>query len=111
MATSPNLIGQAPVMDIADASEMPLLPAPPPANITVRAFMDPAALSARTAFFVRFLDLLHATDGVRASHRRTVELLRVREGFHLLDVGCGTGNFTREAASLVRTTGGSSASI
>jgi SAM-dependent methyltransferase len=76
-----------------------------PANIVVRGFMDPIALDAQTAFFVRFLDVLHATDAIRASHRRTVALLDVREGYHLLDVGCGTGNFTREAAALVGAAG------
>jgi SAM-dependent methyltransferase len=76
-----------------------------PANIPARGFMDPAALDAQSAFYVRFLDIIHDMDGVRANHRRIVDLLDLREGFHLLDVGCGTGSFTREAAALVGSTG------
>jgi ubiquinone/menaquinone biosynthesis C-methylase UbiE len=78
---------------------------PPPAKITARAFMDPAALDAETTFFVRYLDVLHATAAVRASHQREVALLGVREGFSLLDAGCGPGNVTRELAALVGPTG------
>ncbi len=76
-----------------------------PARVVLRAFMDPAALDEQSAFFVRFLDLLHGLDGVRASHRRTVELLGLRAGFRLLDVGCGTGNYARDVAPLVGGTG------
>jgi ubiquinone/menaquinone biosynthesis C-methylase UbiE len=59
----------------------------------------------RTAFFVRFLDLLHGLDGVHASHRRTVELLGLREGYRLLDVGCGAGNYAADAVPLVGPSG------
>ena len=92
-------------IDQTITSEGPLLPAPAFANIPARGFMDPDVLDAQTAFFVRFLDVLHDTDAVRTSHRRTVDLLGVQDGFHLLDVGCGTGNFTREVAPLVGQSG------
>jgi arsenite methyltransferase len=36
-----------------------------------------------------------------AKHRRFLELLRPLPGEHILDVGCGTGAFCREVASLV----------
>src|SRR5688500_8554388 len=36
-----------------------------------------------------------------AKHRRFLELLQPLPGEHILDVGCGTGAFCREVASLV----------
>jgi SAM-dependent methyltransferase len=71
------------------------------ADTAHRAFMDPAELDAATAFWVRFLDVLHGFPEVRANHRRIVDLLGLRSGSSLLDVGCGTGNFTRDAAPIV----------
>jgi SAM-dependent methyltransferase len=76
-------------------------PTPPP----YRTFDQPASLDAQAPFFVRFLDLVHNQDGVRAGHRRAVELLGLREGFRLLDVGCGAGHFARDVAPLVGATG------
>src|SRR5215207_6751834 len=65
-------------IDQVITSEGSLLPAPAFANIPARGFMDPDVLDAQTAFFVRFLDVLHDTDAVRTSHRRTVDLLGVQ---------------------------------
>jgi ubiquinone/menaquinone biosynthesis C-methylase UbiE len=77
-----------------------------PAHVPHRAFMAlDEEVDERTAFFVRFLDLLHGLDGVRASHRRSVELLGVREGYRLLDLGCGTGTYATDVASLVGASG------
>ena len=71
------------------------------ADTAYRAFMDPAALDAATAFWVRFLDVMHGFPEVQDNHRRLVSRLDVRRGSSLLDVGCGTGNFTRDAAKVV----------
>ena len=73
----------------------------PTADTAYRAFMDPAALEGAAAFWVRFLDVMHGFPEVRENHRRLVDLLRLRQGCSFLDVGCGTGNFTRDAASMV----------
>ncbi len=105
MTSSQVLSRQATVVDGAAPSGTPLGVSRTPANIPVRGFMDPATIEARTAFFVRFLDVLHGTDGIRASHQHTAEMLGIREGFHLLDVGCGTGSFARDVAPHVGATG------
>ena len=42
-------------------------------------------------FFVRYLDTTSAQEPMQALKRRTFELLDVRRGAHLLDVGCGAG--------------------
>lgn len=76
-----------------------------PAQVPHRAFMALDDVDERTAFFVRFLDLLHDLGGVRASHRRSFELLGLREGFYLLDVGCGPGSYARDGVPLVGPTG------
>jgi SAM-dependent methyltransferase len=67
--------------------------------------MDPAALDAKSAFWVRFLDVMNAFPEVRNNHRRIVDLLRLGDGSSVLDVGCGTGNFTRNVATIVGATG------
>ena len=71
------------------------------ADTAHRAFMDPGALDAASAFWVRFLDVMHGFTGVQANHRRLIELLDIKEGTTLLDVGCGTGNFARDVAPIV----------
>ena len=54
---------------------------------------------------VRFLDGLNSTQQVQEIQQRTHALLGVREGAHVLDVGCGLGDVTRELAALVGKTG------
>lgn len=71
------------------------------ADTSYRAFMDPAALDAESAFWARFLDVMHGLPAVRANHRRVMELLELGPGSSLLDVGCGTGNFSRDAVAVV----------
>jgi len=71
------------------------------ADTAHRAFMDPAALDAAAAFWVRFLDVMYAFPEVRSNHRRIVNLMELRPGSSLLDVGCGTGNFARDAVAIV----------
>lgn len=75
------------------------------ANTAFRDFMDPAALDGASAFWVRFLDVMHAFPEVRSNHRHLVERLGLHEGSSLLDVGCGTGNFTRDVAPIVAPNG------
>jgi ubiquinone/menaquinone biosynthesis C-methylase UbiE len=55
--------------------------------------------------FVRHLDVVAGLDFVRDYKRRMVALLDPREGGHLLDVGCGTGEDARALAALVGPTG------
>src|SRR4051794_34472164 len=50
---------------------------------------------------VRFLDALHHLPGIRANHKRTIELLGIGDGFHLLDLGCGAGNYSHDVFPLV----------
>jgi ubiquinone/menaquinone biosynthesis C-methylase UbiE len=54
---------------------------------------------------VRFLNTVSALDVVRAYKRRSFELLGVRPGQVLLDLGCGNGDDARELAGLVGPTG------
>lgn len=75
------------------------------ADTAHRAFMDPDALDAASAFWVRFLDVMHAFPATRANRRHVIELLGIAEGTRLLDVGCGTGNFARDVAPIVGESG------
>ena len=59
---------------------------------------DPAA-------YARRLDDTGAHEFWRMVKRHALTLLKVREGAHLLDVGCGTGDEARSLARLVGTTG------
>jgi SAM-dependent methyltransferase len=57
--------------------------------------------TADPASYVEYLDTASATDAVRAYKRQTFALLDAREGGHLLDAGCGTGDDARALARLV----------
>lgn len=80
--------------------------ATPTSDISVGIFTDPVGLDANSTFVVRFLDSIHGLETIRACQQRARTLLAVRPGFHLLDVGCGTGAFAIETAGLVGETGG-----
>jgi ubiquinone/menaquinone biosynthesis C-methylase UbiE len=55
--------------------------------------------------FVNYLDTAGALEAVQAAKHRTFALLEVKEGHHLLDVGCGTGDDVRTLAQMVGKTG------
>jgi len=55
--------------------------------------------------FVTFMDAFNATDWLQAHKQRTLAVLNVREGVHLLDVGCGTGDDACLVARQVGPTG------
>jgi ubiquinone/menaquinone biosynthesis C-methylase UbiE len=57
---------------------------------------DPAA-------FIRYLDTVSALDTIRRVKHRTYDLLQVREGHHVLDIGCGVGD---DVQALARRVGG-----
>ncbi len=61
--------------------------------------------SADAEHFVRHLDRISGMGQVQAYKRRTFDLLEVREGSHVLDVGCGTGDDARALAERVGATG------
>ncbi len=54
---------------------------------------------------VRFLNTVSAIEVIRAYKRRSFELLGIRAGQVLLDLGCGNGDDACELAGLVGTTG------
>ncbi|HZS47864.1 MAG TPA: methyltransferase domain-containing protein [Blastocatellia bacterium] len=55
--------------------------------------------------FVRFLDTINQMEPVQEVKRRTIELLDVREGEHILDVGCGLGDVVQMIAKKVGQSG------
>lgn len=55
--------------------------------------------------FVRYLDTVSALETAQRMKRQTYNLLKVREGYHLLDVGCGLGEDVRELAQRVGSAG------
>ncbi len=59
----------------------------------------------RVEELVRFLDALHQLPGIHANHKRTIDLLRIADGFHLLDLGCGVGSYSHDVFPLVGATG------
>ncbi len=52
------------------------------------------------ATFVHFLDAACATASFQQYKRHLIQLLDVKDGQHILDVGCGTGDDAREMARL-----------
>lgn len=55
--------------------------------------------------YVSYLDAVSAQEAIQAYKRQTFSLLAVRDGSHVLDVGCGTGDDALAIAELVGTTG------
>ncbi|HEX2091098.1 MAG TPA: methyltransferase domain-containing protein, partial [Longimicrobiaceae bacterium] len=53
--------------------------------------------------YIRYLDTAASSEPSRAMKRRTFDLLEVRPGMSVLDVGCGTGS---DALALARLVGG-----
>lgn len=51
--------------------------------------------------FIRYLDTVSALDTIRRVKRRTYDLLQVREGHNLLEVGCGVGDDVQALARRV----------
>lgn len=55
--------------------------------------------------FVNYMDDANAMEFFRAAKRRTYDLLALRAGDHVLDVGCGAGEDVRAMAEIVGPTG------
>ncbi len=60
--------------------------------------------SADPSAFIRFLDKLRADDSVRAWKLQSYKYLEAKNGSHILDVGCGTGEDVRALAQHVGNT-------
>ena len=70
-------------------------------------FQDFHALdrAAQPEKFVEYLDLVTGIDAIQAYKRRSYDLLHLRPGRHVLDVGCGTGDDVRAMAVKVGPSG------
>jgi ubiquinone/menaquinone biosynthesis C-methylase UbiE len=56
-------------------------------------------------FFVEFLDARRTIEGEREVKQLILEMLDLKPGAQVLDVGCGTGDDVREIAGLIGATG------
>lgn len=56
--------------------------------------------SAEASAFITYLDRASSLDFFQAAKRRTYDLLEIREGSRILDVGCGTGDDVRAMAEM-----------
>jgi ubiquinone/menaquinone biosynthesis C-methylase UbiE len=74
----------------------------PDEAITDFARVDQAA---NPAFFTQFMDKSHTLQSASIYRQRVFELLNVRSGARLLDVGCGAGNDVQDLAKLVGASG------
>jgi ubiquinone/menaquinone biosynthesis C-methylase UbiE len=57
--------------------------------------------TADPTYFIRFLDAACAEESFQVYKRHMIELLELKEGSRILDVGCGTGDDAREMARRV----------
>ena len=55
--------------------------------------------------FLQYLETANMVESIQVMKRRTFALLEVKEGYHLLDVGCGLGDDARVLAQMVGSTG------
>jgi ubiquinone/menaquinone biosynthesis C-methylase UbiE len=56
-------------------------------------------------FFIEFLDARRTIEGEREVNQLILEMLDLKPGAQVLDVGCGTGDDVREIAELIGATG------
>jgi ubiquinone/menaquinone biosynthesis C-methylase UbiE len=61
--------------------------------------------TANPTFFTQFMDKSHTLQSASIYRQRMFDLLHVRSGATLLDVGCGAGNDVQDLAKLVGPTG------
>jgi ubiquinone/menaquinone biosynthesis C-methylase UbiE len=61
--------------------------------------------TAEPAAFIRYLDTVSALDTIRRVKQRTYDLLHVRQGHQLLEVGCGVGDDVQALARRVGAAG------
>ncbi len=57
------------------------------------------------SFFIEFFDSRWTVEGEREIKELVLELLSLRAGAHVLDIGCGIGDDAREIAALVGSVG------
>jgi ubiquinone/menaquinone biosynthesis C-methylase UbiE len=57
--------------------------------------------TADAGYFIRFLDEACAQESFQAYKRRTYELMEIKPGQRILEVGCGTGDDARTMAGMV----------
>src|SRR4051794_10845759 len=74
-------------------------------EMPARDFASSDKTDERAQALVRFLDALHQLPGIRANHKRTINLLGIEDGFHLLELGCGAGNYSHDVFPLVGVSG------
>jgi ubiquinone/menaquinone biosynthesis C-methylase UbiE len=61
--------------------------------------------TADPGYFIRFLDAACAEESFQIYKRRMTDLLEIREGSQILDLGCGTGDDARQMSKLVGRSG------